>query len=388
LENGELTRYSFGFLAGKELQKEGNTNLGLRDQRLGLQWVAENIAAFGGDPDKVTIWGESAGAISVFDQTIINRGNNTYKGKALFRGAVMDSGSVVPALEVSNPKPQAIYDTVVRSAGCSGSSDTLACLRSKDYSTFLNAVNSLPGILSYQSLNLAYLPRPDPNDNFFPVSPEEAALNPTDLGVARVPIIIGDQEDEGTLFSLFISNVTSGEKLTDYFYSYFPNADRSKVKGLVDLYPADPSAGSPFRTGLLNELYPNFKRNAAVLGDSTFTLTRRGYLASVAGTVPSWSYLSSAFYGTPILGTFHATDLLSIYYGVLANVQKSILGYYISFFNELDPNALNTGTNWPQWKNETRKLLSIKATGNGVLTDDFRQKQYEYLLANTAQFKV
>lgn len=46
----------FGFLAGKDLANEHSTNLGLRDQRLGLQWVAENIAAFGGDPDKVTIW--------------------------------------------------------------------------------------------------------------------------------------------------------------------------------------------------------------------------------------------------------------------------------------------------------------------------------------------
>jgi triacylglycerol lipase len=52
----------FGFLTSPDFNDAGLSNLGLMDQRLALEWVHDQIAGFGGDPEKVTIFGESAGA--------------------------------------------------------------------------------------------------------------------------------------------------------------------------------------------------------------------------------------------------------------------------------------------------------------------------------------
>jgi carboxylesterase type B len=394
----------FGFLPGKEVLEDGSANLGLLDQRLGLQWVQDNIAAFGGDPSKVTIWGESAGSISVIDQMLLYNGDNTYKGKPLFRAGIMNSGSIVPADPVDCPKGQAIYDKVsfpfakhirlilitsqvVEAAGCKSSSDTLGCLRTTPYTKFLNAANSVPSLVSYSTVNLSYLPRPD--GRTLTDSPD----NLVKAGkYAKVPFIVGNQEDEGTLFGIFTTNITTTSEITTYLSSmFFNSASRQQVQDIVSTYQTTTEDGSPYRTGLLNNITPQFKRISAILGDLSFILTRRLFLevaTQVSPDVPTWAYIATYDYGTPILGTFHASDLLQVFYGIIPNnARKTIRGYYFSFVHNLDPNVGNDFADWPQWS-QGKKLINFGANSNSYTDDTFRADSFEAVKKNVASLKI
>jgi len=248
-------------------------------------------------------------------------------------------------------------------------------------------VNSLPGITSYSSIALSYQPRPDGT----------ALTQSTDVLIknkqyAAIPMIIGDQEDEGTLFSINQLNLTTTDQLVTYLRTYLLNdATLAQVQAFVALYPDDPSAGSPFRTGILNNIYPQYKRLAAIAGDITFNLARRIFLSianNVNPSVPSWSYLASYNYGTPVLGTFHASDIPPAYGETPGTVPSlTIQAYYLSFVNYLDPNV-NAGLllpSWPKW-GASGQLMNFNIASNALIADDFRKAASDYIAAAAPAF--
>ena len=205
---------------------------------------------------------------------------------------------------------------------------------------------------------------------------------------AKIPFIIGDQEDEATLFALTQFNLSTTADVEKYLISvFFHDATPEIIRGLVAIYPDDPAAGSPFGTGDLYEIYPQYKRLAAILGDLTFTLTRRGFLANTADLL-SWSYLSSYDEGTPILGNFHGSDLLPAFGTTPGFPSISIQAYYLSFFNTLDPNNGTTGqVEWPLWK-EGKVLLNFGASSNQLIADTFRNESYAYIMPEFSSLHI
>ncbi|KAH6899249.1 carotenoid ester lipase [Coprinopsis sp. MPI-PUGE-AT-0042] len=289
---------AYGFLGGKEAKAAGVTNVGILDQDAALKWIQQNIGKFGGDKGKVIIWGESAGAVSVGTHLVRNPGP-----PKLFHGAVMQSGG--PVFFDKTETFQWAFDELVGNTGCTGSSDKIACLRGLPFEKLQAGVALAPGLSSYTSLVVAFGPSVD--EKVIVRNPQASIKKGL---YARVPLVIGNVDDEGTLFSFGNQNITTDAQFREYVnWNYYPTATKAQIDEIARVYPDDITQGSPFDTGTANAITPQFKRLSAFQGDWLFQAPRRFFCQYAYKRQPTWSYLFKRGKQNPVIGASHASDI-------------------------------------------------------------------------------
>jgi para-nitrobenzyl esterase len=357
------------------------------DQTAALRWVRDNIAGFGGDPENVTIFGESAGAFSVCSHLA------SPASAGLFHKAILQSGSCErPWPTLAGAEAQG--DEFAEALGCGSAEDMLACIRSKSADEVLAALP--PGD------NAGFNPTTEPtglwgpvlDGAFFPEQPSDAFASGR---FNEVPTIIGFTRDESRLFVWLGELADPPLEVTEDNYEslivYFLGGNEELAARAALEYP-------------LSDYTEPALALAAFSTDVIFRCPAKREVAKLAERVPAYLYQfeypnghSQLEVALPFidgnlpsypLGAFHAADIPYVFgYDPLLEIDFTdfsttlnawqagtadealwfeMLGYFTRFAATGSPNA-DGSTEWPLYDDQLDEHLvldTIVSVGSGA----------------------
>ncbi|KAJ7450829.1 extracellular triacylglycerol lipase precursor [Mycena latifolia] len=380
-----------GFPQGQEADNRGSLNLALKDQLTALEWVQLHIGTFGGDKDKVTVFGESAGSI----MTSILFLNSPIT--SLARAAIFESGSQATAALFTSERREAAWETFVGGvASCASkatSGSTFSCLRNANTTEIFQG---LAGAMAAATEEFPWDPVIDGPGGLIPDLPSVLFKRGQ---FAQLPFIAGTNLDEGTLF--VDPTVNSTDEIFESLVamsspSISPTALENAVSELLQLDPDIPALGSPFNTGNNTfGLSTQFKRAAAIGTDLNFLSQRRLWMeAAATAGVPTFAYLFTQPQpnGTPALGVSHGSEVFYVY-GAPSDTSVSALlishlmiDYWVSFATSLTPND-GLGIPRPEWAQFTpnnKVVIQLNGANVTMIPDNFREEQTTFINSDPA----
>ncbi|KAG7093240.1 hypothetical protein E1B28_006926 [Marasmius oreades] len=314
----------FGFLAGKEIKEDGALNAGLLDQNFAFRWIRQHISKFGGDPERVTLLGKSAGAGSVLQHIIAEDGKTSPQ---LFRGAIAISPFFPPQYKYDERIPKALYKQVVNEVNCTSAQDTLACLRSAE-TTALQDANAKMVLEGFYG---TYTFVPVVDGEFITRRPTDALKRGKINGEFLYAV---NNAEEGSIY--VNTAATNPLGAGDFAAQLFPTLGSKEVAAVDRIYR---DMGSPF------------DQQNLIIGDATFicpayylldTFGDRAFKSEFA--VPPANHLNDIPYYFPSASSltpinFNNTDFI-----------EAFVRSFVDFTVFLDPNVkINASTITPEW---------------------------------------
>ncbi|KAJ7136677.1 extracellular triacylglycerol lipase precursor [Mycena epipterygia] len=380
-----------GFPQGQEADDKGALNLALRDQLAALEWVQLHIGTFGGDKDKVTAFGESAGAI----MTAILFFNSPFS--SLARAAIFESGSAATAPLFTAERRETTWQNFVSGvASCASiatSGSTFECLRNANTTEIFQ---SLAAVMAEATEPFPWDPVIDGPGGLLPDLPSVLIKRGQ---FARLPFITGTNQDEGTLFAP--QTVNSTDQISEIILaqsspSIAPTTLESSIQTLLQLYPDIPALGAPFNTGNNTfGLSSQFKRAAALEGDLDLHSQRRFWIEAAANAgFKTFGYLfTQPQPNSPAsLGVFHSSEI-NFVYGVPSDnssssalISRVMVDYWVSFATSLTPND-GLGTPRPEWAQftpENKAVMQLNGANLTMIPDTFRAEQMAFINSDPA----